>query len=111
MVPAPLIQAGRDGAEAVSPQSPFHLVLRRGASGSLVKTCATWGLVTGQSPWAASVMELVLGPRLVVEEHDLHLPWPQHLILGRAPIACGHSVREQALIPACWWQWPKAESF
>lgn len=89
MVPAPRIQAGRDGGRGCSPQSPFHRDLRLGALGPLVKPCATWGLVTGQSLWAASVMESVLGPRLVVEERGRHLPWPQPLVLGQAPIALG----------------------
>lgn len=88
--PAPLIQkqAGT-GAEAVSPQSPFHLGLRLGGPGPLAKPCATWGLVTGQSLRAESAMALVLGPRLAVGEHDLHLPWPSTPSPARLPSPLG----------------------
>lgn len=90
VAPPPLIQkqAGM-GAAAVSPQSPFHLDPGFGGLGPLVKPCATWGLVTGQSLWAESAMELVLGPRLVVEKGGLHLPWPSTSSLSQAPLAFG----------------------
>lgn len=89
--PAPLIrkQAGT-GTGAVSPQSPFHLGLRLGGSGPLVKPCAMWGLVTGQSLWAESAMEPALGPGWLWGEHGLHLPWPSTSSLGQAPLAFGH---------------------